>query len=367
MPAKAEASKTDSARSAAARKAWQTIRYNREHGIAPGSQKKSEPAPIAFRPTIALVKLPKNVSGPEDGIAARAMCLNIEFGLFGNSKQISTDSIQVVKQNGKGTEVDEKIEKSRLRAQKRLLNSPELDAIRTFDYQTRKHIRTASLKYDTGLDMIPLEAVPAIDEWLETRAQERSTKLVPAFVAAYPAACEAASKELGSQHRPEDYAPANEVADEFLFRWNWVHFGVPGTLKALKSNIWKRETEKAQQKMETAALQMQLALRQSMLELVQHMADRLTPDPDGKRKTFHASTVQNLVDFLSNFDFRNITGDAELAKVVKKAKSLLEGVDVNELKSEGAVLSKVQSGIEQISTTLDNLVVKTSRKFSKED
>jgi len=44
------------------------------------------------------------------------------------------------------------------------------------------------------------------------------------------------------------------------------------------------------------------------------MAERLKDGADGKPLKFKQSTVSNLVEFLSNFSFRNVTDDRQLQK-----------------------------------------------------
>ena len=298
-----------------------------------------------------------------EGVLSKAICLTMDFGLFGNTRQVDTDVIDIKI----GAEIDDKIKKNRLRAQKRLLNSPELDAVRTFDYYTRKHVRAVSLPYDVGLDLVPHEYVPGVDEFLEQRAKEREEKLVPAFLAAYPAQCEAAAIELGSQYNQTDYKTLEQVRAQFVFRYKWIRFGVPGELKHINKKVWEKAGAQAAADMAAATEEMRNVLRAAMLELVNHMVERLKEDEEGKPLKFHGSTVHNLAEFLGNADFRNITDDAAVKSLVKQARELLTGVDVDSLKEPGAVRDKVKTGFSKIAATLDTLTVKAGgRKFRAE-
>ena len=76
-----------------------------------------------------------------------------------------------------------------------------------------------------------------------------------------------------------------------------------------------------------ASSEIQQVLRQSMADLVAHMAERLKDGSDGKPLKFKQSTVSNLVEFLSNFSFRNvILDDRQLQDLVGRARDLLQGV-----------------------------------------
>ena len=51
-----------------------------------------------------------------------------------------------------------------------------------------------------------------------------------------------------------------------------VSFGVPDQLKGISQEVWEQEREKAAQHMAEASSEIQHVLRQSMADLVAHMA-----------------------------------------------------------------------------------------------
>jgi hypothetical protein len=97
------------------------------------------------------------------------------------------------------------------------------------------------------------------------------------------------------------YLPAEDVAREFGFSWQYVSFGVPDQLKAISDEVWEQERDKAAERMAEASTEIQTVLRESMAKLVQQMADRLKEGPDGKPRRFKETTVSNLVEFLASF------------------------------------------------------------------
>ena len=177
--------------------------------------------------------------------------------------------------------------------------------------------------------------------------------LVDAFLSAYPSLCQDAAKRLRGLYNPADYPPVDEVAREFGFSWQYVSFGVPDQLKGISREVWEQEREKAAQRMAEASSEIQHVLRESMAKLVQHMADRLKEGPDGKPLRFKESTVSNLVEFLTNFEFRNVTDDNELQTLVSQARELMQGVTADDLRTTGDLRSKVQQGMAGIAAQLD--------------
>ena len=92
--------------------------------------------------------------------------------------------------------------------------------------------------------------------------------------------------------------------------------------------------------MAQASSEIQQVLRETMAGLVQHMAERLQTSEDGKPLRFKNSTVSNLVEFLANFEFRNVTDDTELQNLVAQARQMLQGVDAEDLRSTGELRTK---------------------------
>src|SRR5439155_23311152 len=97
---------------------------------------------------------------------------------------------------------------------------------------------------------------------------------------------------------------------------------------------------------------------------VQHVADRLKTGPDGKPLRFKETTVENLVEFLMNFEFRNVTEDNELQSLVSQVRDLMQGVTAADLRTTGDLRSKLQQGMTGIAGQLDALLTRTGgRKF----
>ena len=133
---------------------------------------------------------------------------------------------------------------------------------------------------------------------------------------------------------------------------------MPDQLKGISQEVWEQERDKAAQRMAEASSEIQQVLRQSMADLVAHMAERLKDGSDGKPLKFKQSTVSNLVEFLSNFSFRNVTDDLQLQDLVGRARDLLQGVAADDLRTSGDMRTRVQQGMAVIAADLDGMLVK---------
>jgi hypothetical protein len=288
---------------------------------------------------------------PGVDLARKTVCVKVRISTMGNTRKVPT------------TQIEADADKTLLRVSKHLLDSAELKAIGRWDNEIRRFLYEICLPFEIGIHLLPVAALEMVEERLRTFAEGRE-RLVEAFLAAYPALCASAAVRLRSLYNPADYPPADEVRRQFGFAWQYVSFGVPDQLKGISERVWEQEREKAAQRMAEASEEIQQVLRESMARLVQHMAERLKEGADGKPLRFKESTVSNLVEFLANFEFRNVTDDQQLQKLVGEARELLQGVNAEDLRTTGAVRSKVQQGVNALAAQLDTMVVKTGgRKF----
>jgi len=291
------------------------------------------------------------ITDPGLDLAKKTVCIKVRLSTMGNTRKVSTSQIEA------------DADKDLLRVSKRLVDSPELKAITRFDGEIRRFLYNMCLPFEIGIHLLPIAALEAVESRLRQFAGDRK-QLVEAFLSAYSGLCLDAAGRLRGLYNPADYPPADEVAREFGFSWQYVSFGVPDQLKGISREVWDQEREKAALRMAEASSEIQVVLRESMAKLVQHMADRLKEGPDGKPLRFKETTVSNLVEFLTNFEFRNVTDDNELQSLVSQARELMTGVSADDLRTTGDLRAKIQQGMTGIAGQLDTLLTRTgSRKF----
>ncbi len=297
--------------------------------------------------TLPLIEVP-NIG---QDLAQRTVCVKVRLGRLGNSRKVSNSQVEV------------DTDKSLIRVSKHLLDSKELRTIANFDGEIRRYLYDTCLPFEAGIHLCPFALLEQTEGKLREFTSGRET-LVSAFLEAYPSLCQEAAKRLRSLYNPADYPPADHVAQQFSFTWQYISFGVPDQLREISTKIWHDEREKAAQMMAEAGREIQQVLRTAMAELVKHMRDRLKDGPDGKPLRFKETTVSNLVDFLGTFDFRNVTDDAELKAIVDKARGTLAGVSTDDLRTTAGVRTKVQQGMADLAAELDTMIVKKpARKF----
>src|SRR5438876_1578205 len=286
------------------------------------------------------------ISDPGLDVAKKTVCIKVRLSTMGNTRKVSTAQIEA------------DADKDLLRVSKQLVDSAELKAIARFDGEMRRFLYNICLPFEIGIHLLPIAALETVEYRLRQFAEDRR-QLVNAFLSAYPSLCQDAARRLRGLYNPADYPPVEDVAREFGFSWQYVSFGVPDQLKAISAEVWEQEREKAAQRMAEASAEIQTVLRESMAKLVQHMADRLKEAPDGKPLRFKETTVSNLIEFLTNFEFRNVTDDSELQALVAQVRELLQGVNADDLRSTGDMRTNVQTGMTELAAQLDTLLMRT--------
>lgn len=285
-------------------------------------------------------------------IAAKTMFLSLEFNSFGNSKkadlEVKTDASQ-----------------ERFTHSKRLLNSPELKSIKKADMALKIWLDqpTRCWKYSKGMRLIPHGSVKEVLAACKQYEKSVRPALVKDFLATYLSHVSDAQQELNSQFNPKDYPSVEQVEQDFEFKFQLLSFTTPDNLKALDPELFEEEKEKAHQYFMSAAEDAKTGMRVALQEMVNHLLDILTPDADGKKKRLHGSTVEKLQAFLNAENMFKTIGDTELQAEVAKLKSLLDGVNVGQIKESDNLQADIVAKFKEVSGTMEHLVQKSGRKF----
>jgi len=254
---------------------------------------------------------------------------------------------------------------SLLRHQKKLLESPELDAIRSADGAIRRWLELKTTpSISEGTYTLPHGLLPEVIERLDTYINNERPVLVGAFMNVYDAQVAHAAFALGEHFRANDYASRAEVEAGFWCDYQFVSVEVPSDLKNVDSKAFAKAVEKQQKKLEEAASEIRTALRVAVSEMVTHLATVLTPSADGRRKKLYDTTVTNLAEFLSTFSLRNVTDDSQLQVEVEKLRCIMNGVTVEKLRESEGLKDTLLAKVAAVAPTLNQLVTDApARRF----
>lgn len=258
-------------------------------------------------------------------------------------------------------------DKSQLRHQKQLIDSPELDEIRSQDRQLISHLNSRSCKYSDSMRLLPKSEVEKMYRTAEAYRTIRRPKLVAKFMEKYRQleAVDFAplAAGLGDQFKRSDYPPSDEVEAGFYFEYELREVGKVA-IDGVPAFIVEAELKKDAEKREAAVVEWQETLRFAGMEVVNALFEAVKPQPDGKKRKLYDSAVDNLQEFLSTFNLRDLAGDAEYqTKVVEPLQKLMKGVSMDKIRHSDNLKNHIAEQVAEIRKSASLLVQATGRKF----
>jgi hypothetical protein len=247
-----------------------------------------------------------------------------------------------------------------LKGRKYLVNPEILNPIRAVISRARKDLERNALPFPiTGLILVPKERIEAVEEILDRHRSDFKQE-VDRFIEGYHGARDLARRGLGELFSDFDYPLG--IRDKFGFEWRYLTLETPGKYRILTPEIYEREKQKFQSMMEETRVLAISALRQEFAECVNHMVDRLTNDPEGKSKVFKNCMVEKVQAFLDSFQGRNLFQDDELADLVEQARSVLHGIDPDNIREDIWLKQRIADQMNKVKTILDESITDVPRR-----
>lgn len=264
-------------------------------------------------------------------------------------------------------EVTSTAKASELRHQKRLIDSPELDEIRSQDGYMIRHLESKSCNYDKATRFLPKSEAGQVVRAMEAYRTIRRPSLVAKFMKVYRA-LEALdflplADALGDQFDRGDYPNSDTVESGFDFEYSLRVVGEI-SLTGLPDFIIAQEIEKDKQKRAVAIIEWRDTMRFAGQKAVEALFEALKPQLDGKKRKLYDSTVENLNEFLATYNTRDLAGDSEYQKtVVEPLQAIMKGVSMDKLRHSENLKAYVMKQVEGIRKNAGLLVQATGRKF----
>ncbi len=268
------------------------------------------------------------------------------------------------KQSRKVKAEADNIDPDRLRASARLYSGAAFGQIKSFDAATRDVLTRLCVDIPAcfrGSYVLPCTMIDRVTGFLGERKEKRDglingfllpneTAGVP--VAPYEQERQAAKEALGDSFRESDFPEPDVLRKAFSMDWSIFKMAVP---EGLPDNVLEQERAKFAEQLECVFVQCRAALRESMADLVGHLADRLVPNADGSRKRLATSTVEQLREFLDTVNARDVTSDEAIRELSDKAKAVLGNYSADDLKGT-LFAGRVREGLVAVKSELDTLI-----------
>ena len=176
----------------------------------------------------------------------------------------------------------------------------------------------------------------------------------------YESIKEAAREKLGDLFNPLDYPPTLEGV--FGVKWEYPPVEPPNYLMTFNPELYAQEQTRIQQRFETAVMMAEDAFAEQLQEMISHLIDRLTDEPDGTKKQFRASAIENFKEFYDNFRRMNVRSNAQLDGLIQQANDLVAGVDAADLRKNHDLRRNLSQQMTNVKTALDSLITNAPRR-----
>jgi hypothetical protein len=247
-------------------------------------------------------------------------------------------------------------------ASKRLIDTKNTTyrVLTTLKSQASAYWRSMTLPYpQDGVRLIRQSDIGAFEE----KMREYKEQLVAAAAnlqLEYETIKSAAREKLGELYNPNDYPPSLEGV--FDLRWEYPPVDPPNYLMTFNPDLYRQEQQRVQNRFEAAVVMAENAFAEQLQEMIAHLLERLTDEPDGTKKTFRSSAVENFKEFYDNFQRMNIRSNAQLDRLIEQATNIVSGVDVADLRKNANLRQSLSQQMSEVKTALDSLITNAPRR-----
>lgn len=279
--------------------------------------------------------------------------LNLVFGKPGNQRDIDKSLVSV------------EGDKSKMSFRKKIMDCKEFAAIGACQERARQWVLTRGMPahktLKKGFYRLPLVLLEEVDRKLTEFAEEHDA-LILEFLPIYDEQIEKDRMAFGPTFRLGDYPTKGHIKRAFKFLWSYLSIDVP---TGLVPSIERREQEKFAMSLQESLGECQDALREGFSALVDRAVEQLVSDKDGNPTRFKGTLVEKMRDFLSYFDARNLANDAQLEKLVDRARAIMSEVpDTRALKDNRQLRDRVREKFAIVQDEVrKNLIIQSEREL----
>lgn len=212
---------------------------------------------------------------------------------------------------------------------------------------------------EPGIRLIRQDDVASFDVQMTTCRAELQES-VERLDSHYADLVNAARQRLGSLFDPSDYP--SSLLGLFGLAWEFPSVEPPPYLRELSPELFRQEQQRVISRFDEAVRLAEEAFATELSRLVNHLAERLSGDDDGRTKIFRDSAIENFQEFFTRFRTLNVRSSVELDTLVEPARRMLQGIDPQELRDSQSLRQSVGTDMARVQTNLDQLLVDRPRR-----
>jgi hypothetical protein len=290
-----------------------------------------------------------------DRIRHNFAACRIKFKWFGTSKTLSTDQKSQAAESF-GADGDS------ISAGKKLIDTKHdaYKALTSIKSQINRFWKENSLPYpEPGIRLIRQEHI----EGFNTNLEELSDQLAAAVRMLDDNFAEiktAARQRLGELYNDSDYPTT--LDDLFAVEWDFPSVDPPSYLRQLNPELYEEQARRVAQRFERAVEMAEQAFMEELDQLVNHLAERMSGNEDGRPRIFRDSAVTNLGEFFSRFRELNVRSNDQLDELVGRCEQLMTGVQPQGLRDNDSLRRSLSTNLSTVQSSLDQMLVDRPRR-----
>lgn len=305
--------------------------------------------------TITVPDIPLVADSPAQQLRRMAAAVRVHFTWWGTHRSLSTQQKQEV---GAACAADARL----LTAGKRLVDTrhPSFRQLTALRSRIGAYWRGMTLAYTEPGTRLIRQA--DIDSFVHVMGGFRDElhQAEADLDAAYDDIKADARQRLGRLYNEADYP--SEVRGLFDLAWEFPNVEPPHYLMRISPEVYQEERARVAARFEEAVRLAEEAFAAELANLIDHLAERLAPGPEGQRKVFRDSAISNFTEFFTRFQRLNVSSNAQLDALVEQAQQLLHSVTPEQVRSLPELRQRVEAGMEGVRQQLDALVIDAPRR-----
>jgi hypothetical protein len=295
------------------------------------------------------------LSSSANQVRAEFAACRVKFRWFGTTKTLSasqkTQAAQSFGAEGKA-----------ISAAKRLIDTKHdrYRALTSLKSQIIRYWKDHSLAYpEAGTRLIKQDRIDDFNQTLRGYKEDLEV-CVGLLDEHFDELRDAARIRLGSLFNISDYPVS--LADEFAVEWDYPNVSVPEYLRRLNPEVYAQQAQLVSARFEETVAMAEQAFIEELESLVNHLAERLSGDEDGKPKVFRDSSLTNMAAFFHRFRELNVRSNEQLDELVDRCEQLMSGVQPQSLRDNDSLRRSLSTNLASVQSSLDQLMIERPRR-----
>jgi len=212
-----------------------------------------------------------------------------------------------------------------------------LDTVKSVAAATRVEFHRITQPWsDNGDRLLAAERYFDFKNWADTRTQAFDAA-VKEFVSQYATNISVQAFKLGSLFDRSEYPDPADVAHRFGMVFSYTPLPQSGDFRLDSFNstlsLVERELTDKYESMMAARVDTAIADAWDRVhKALKHMAEKMLPDADGKKRRLHDTTLENMYELCTLMSSFNVTGDPKMEQCRRDIENALAGVSTDVLR-----------------------------------